>query len=171
MATGQALTLWANYNLVAERDSRSITRIFASYEELLTDWKKVILRCAKLLDLPLAVTPRASAAVVDFLTPDLRHHTLDAPDTVEYPISQEGAGRVYALLQNAATDRIDFPAFDSELATLLANAPLLAEESTRESLRVEHDLTAATRRAVQAASILEQRLGSLEGNFLVSGPR
>lgn len=165
MATGQALALWANYNVVAERDSRRFSRVFVSYEELLTDWKMLVARCAKQLGLSLAVTPRASAAVVDFLTSDLRHHTRGAPDVVEYPIAEERARRIYALLQDAAAGRIDVPGFDSELVTLVENGPLLAEESTRDSVRVEHDLTTSTRHAVQVAAVLERRLASLERDF------
>ena len=165
MATGQALALWANYNLVAERDSRRFTRVFASYEELLTNWEKLVSRCAKQLDLPLVVTPRASSAVANFLAPGLRHHTLGAPDAIEYPIADERARRIYSLLEDAAAGRIDFPIFDSELATLLDYGPLLAEESTRDSVRAERDLTAATRRAVRFATALERRLTGLERDF------
>jgi hypothetical protein len=165
MATGQALALWANYNLVAERDSRPFSRVFVSYEELLTDWKGLVSRCATQLGLPLASTPRASTAVADFLTPDLRHHALGASVVVKYPIAEERARRIYALLADATADRINVPAFDSELATLVANGPLLAEESTRDSVRAEHDLTTATRRAVQVAAVLERRLASLERDF------
>lgn len=62
--------LWLKYNLLAERDTRGIPRVFIEYPKLLDDWRTEIKRVS--MALPIDLDTEGEDAVEAFLTPDLR---------------------------------------------------------------------------------------------------
>ena len=62
--------LWLKYNLLAERDTRGIPRVFVEYPNLLDDWRREIKRIS--MALPIDLTTEDADAIEEFLTPDLR---------------------------------------------------------------------------------------------------
>ncbi|MDB5092030.1 MAG: hypothetical protein JWO85_131 [Candidatus Eremiobacteraeota bacterium] len=114
LAAEQSRALWLKYNLVAERDGRGFARAFISYEDLMTDWERVVGRCAEDLRVDLVISDDARTAVAGFLSPELRHHT--TPD--ERQVSDDESRlllRTYRLLNAAKHKRPASSAFDSLL--------------------------------------------------------
>ncbi len=100
LAAEQSRALWLKYNLVAERDGRGFARVFISYEDLMTDWERVVARCAEGLRVELAISDEARAAVAGFLSPELRHHA--APDEGQVADDESRlVSRTYRLLNDA----------------------------------------------------------------------
>ena len=62
--------LWLKYNLLAERHTRGIPRVFVEYTNLLDDWRREIKRIS--MALPIDLHTQQEGAVDEFLTPDLR---------------------------------------------------------------------------------------------------
>jgi hypothetical protein len=115
LAAERSRALWLKYNLAAERDGRRFARVFISYEDLMTDWKQVVVRCAEELRVELAISDEAQAAVAGFLSPDLRHHATPNERRVADD-EKRLVSRTYRLL-NAAKRRLTVPdAFDALLA-------------------------------------------------------
>lgn len=72
---GDAALLWLTHVLEAEEATRSIDRLFASYEDLQADWRTVADRFQALnLSFPNSID-QVSSDIERFLRPDLRHHT------------------------------------------------------------------------------------------------
>jgi len=104
---GQSLTtsveftnaFWLKQNLLAERHSRGLPRVFIEYSSFLMNWRLEISRVAKALELDLK--PQASA-IEGFLTPALLHQRFSGPvvETFGFP----WITRVYAALSAAARD-------------------------------------------------------------------
>lgn len=65
-----SLALWLKYNLLPEKATRDRSRIFVSYEGLLTDWRRVIRRCNEELALKLEFNPDVDR----FLSDELHHN-------------------------------------------------------------------------------------------------
>jgi 2-polyprenyl-3-methyl-5-hydroxy-6-metoxy-1,4-benzoquinol methylase len=111
--------LWLKYNLMAERDSRAFDRVFVAYDDVLSDWERVVERCAGELGLPLAISERARASVADFLSADLRHHAAPAEARADGVVDGLVA-RTYALLNRAKERDADDVAFDAVFAAYAA---------------------------------------------------
>ncbi len=62
--------LWLKYNLLAERRSRGLPRVFVEYATLLRDWRTEVSRISAALSVDLSA--RDDAAIDGFLRPDLR---------------------------------------------------------------------------------------------------
>ncbi|GAA4535462.1 sulfotransferase family protein [Mycobacterium paraffinicum] len=62
--------LWLKYNLLAERHTRGIPRVFVEYTSLLEDWRREIKRISTALSIDLNTLEQD--AIDEFLTPDLR---------------------------------------------------------------------------------------------------
>lgn len=62
--------LWLKYNLMAERYTRDVPRVFVEYTSLLADWRKEIKRISAALSVDLETGD--NDAIDAFLTPDLR---------------------------------------------------------------------------------------------------
>lgn len=93
-------TLWLKNNLLAERQSRALPRVFVDYANLLRDWRGEVGRIASALSIDLSV--RDEAAIDEFLRQDLRRqrHTGAISEVFGPPwISQ-----VYTALSAAARD-------------------------------------------------------------------
>ncbi|KLO37873.1 hypothetical protein ABW17_21295 [Mycobacterium nebraskense] len=62
--------LWLKYNLLAERHTRGMPRVFVEYTNLLDDWRREIKRIS--MALPVDLNTQEEHAIEEFLTPDLR---------------------------------------------------------------------------------------------------
>jgi hypothetical protein len=93
-------SLWLKYNLLAERDTRAIPRIFVEYPNLLDDWRREVKRISAACTIDL--DDRDEVAIDEFLTPDLRRQRYDGP-MVE-PFGNDWNSTVYEMLSRAARD-------------------------------------------------------------------
>ncbi|MHB1239327.1 MAG: glycosyltransferase [Gammaproteobacteria bacterium] len=80
----RSLLLWFRYLLDAEHDSRGTKRVFITYEQLLGDWRSAIRHLASGLGVVLdPETETVARRVEAFLSPQLRHHHMRRPPTVQ----------------------------------------------------------------------------------------
>lgn len=92
--------LWLKYNLLAERQSRGVPRVFVDYLRLLTDWRTEISRISAALSVDLS--RRDDGAIESFLRHDLRRQRHGGQ--VAEIFGQPWISRVYAALSAAARD-------------------------------------------------------------------
>lgn len=105
-----ASALWLKYNLLAERHSRGLPRVFIEYSNLLQDWRGEVARIETALSVDLSV--RDEAAIDDFLSPDLRRQRHGSRITELF--GEPWISRVYAALSAAARDEpLDTNALDA----------------------------------------------------------
>ena len=78
---------WANVALGTERATRGGRRVFARYEDLLTDWRREVTRMGERLQLPqlAAIDPARAAGVDEFVDPALRRNRVGWED-LETPV-------------------------------------------------------------------------------------
>lgn len=96
-----ANALWLKYNLLAERGSRGLPRVFVDYANLLDDWRREIRRISSALAVDL--TFYDEEAIDEFLIQDFRHHRHCGP--VANHFGTDWMSTVYAALQAAARDK------------------------------------------------------------------
>lgn len=101
-------SLWLKLNLLAERDTRDIPRVFVEYPNLVEDWRREVKRISAAL--PIDLESRDEAAIDEFLTPDLRRQRYDGP--MPEPFGNDWNSTVYEVLSAAARDE---PVDDSVL--------------------------------------------------------
>jgi hypothetical protein len=90
--------LWLKYNLLAERCSRMLPRVFVEFSNLLNDWRAEIARINESLSLDLRASK--TAEIEEFLSEDLYHERdCDIPMDV---FGQTWMPSVYATLSAAA---------------------------------------------------------------------
>lgn len=92
--------LWLKSNLLAERDTRGLPRVFVGYANLLDDWRREIKRISKALRIDL--DNRDEVAIEEFLTPDLHRQQHTGP--VTEPFGTDWISVVYESLHAAARD-------------------------------------------------------------------
>jgi hypothetical protein len=92
-------SLWLKYNLLAERDTRAIPRVFVEYPNLLDDWRREVKRISAALSIDFDAD---EGAIDEFLTPDLRRQRYDGP-MIE-PFGTDWNSTVYEALCAAARD-------------------------------------------------------------------
>jgi len=92
--------LWLKYNLLAERKSRGLPRLFVNYANLLRDWRKEIGRISHALSVGL--DERDEAAVDTFLSDALHRERRTGPPVEVF--GQAWIGPVYTALSAAAKD-------------------------------------------------------------------
>ena len=92
--------LWLKYNLLAERHTRALPRVFVDYANLLDDWRREITRISAALAIDL--NTRDEGAIEEFLTPDLRRQRHCGPVTDRFGTDWMSA--VYEALRAAARD-------------------------------------------------------------------
>jgi hypothetical protein len=92
--------LWLKYNLLAERHTRDIPRVFVDYANLLDDWRREIERIATTLEIDLDTAHET--AIEEFLTPDLRRQHYSGP--VADFFGTDWISAVYEVLRGAARD-------------------------------------------------------------------
>jgi hypothetical protein len=71
--------LWLKYNLLAERQTRGMRRVFVEYANLLGNWRAEVARISGALSVGL--DSRDDAAIDEFLKPDLRRQRDSGPIT------------------------------------------------------------------------------------------
>jgi hypothetical protein len=92
--------LWLKFNLLAERDSRGLPRVFVEYANFLDDWRREIMRISAALAIDL--NTRDEGAIEEFLTPDLHRQRHCGP--VTEPFGTDWIYVVYQALCAAARD-------------------------------------------------------------------
>jgi hypothetical protein len=92
--------LWMKYNLLAERESRGLPRVFVEYGNLLRDWRTEISRIAAALSVDLSV--RDESAIDEFLRQDLRRHRHGGQISEVFGLPW--VSRTYAALSAASRD-------------------------------------------------------------------
>lgn len=93
--------MWLKYNLLSERYSRGVPRVFTEYSTLLEDWRLQVARIAHALGLDLATD---SAAEIDaFLTPDLHRQKHAGP--IAESFGHSWMSDTYTILAQAARDK------------------------------------------------------------------
>ena len=109
MSPELATALWLKYNLLAERHSRGLPRVFIEYSNFLQDWRAEAARIEAALPVDLSV--RDEAAIDDFLSPQLQRQRHGA--RISEPFGEGWISRVYAALSAAARDQpLDTNALD-----------------------------------------------------------
>lgn len=92
--------LWLKYNLLAERHTRGMPRVFVDYANLLDDWHREMKRIATTLEIDLDTAEES--AIEEFLTSDLRRQRYCGP--VADHFGTDWISAVYAALRAAAQD-------------------------------------------------------------------
>lgn len=104
-----AAALWLKFNLLSERHTRAIPRVFVEYADLLENWSREIKRVSATLKLNLNTNDEN--AVEEFLRQDLRRQRQGGP--VTEPFGTDWFATVYGALHAAARDeRWDQSALD-----------------------------------------------------------
>lgn len=104
MEPRRAIGVWMRYTLDAERGTRGLPRALVVYEELLADWRAATSRMKQHLGgfWP-EVSAEAAADIDAFLTPELRHHTIELPGV---GLGRAAiAGLLYRDMAQALTER------------------------------------------------------------------
>jgi hypothetical protein len=110
--------LWLKFNLLAERDTRDLPRVFVEYANLLDDWRREVKRISVALGIDLDT--RDEGAIEEFLTPNLYHQRHCGP--VTEPFGTDWISVVYEALRAAARDEPwDQSALDRVFATYRAS--------------------------------------------------
>jgi hypothetical protein len=104
--------LWLKYNLLAERDTRDLPRVFVEYANFLDDWRREVKRISNVL--PMDLDTVDESAVEEFLEPGLRRQRQCGP--VTEPFGTNWLSVVYEALGAAARDE---PWDQSELDRIL----------------------------------------------------
>lgn len=101
--------LWLKYNLLAERQSRGIPRVFVDYINLLRDWRPEVSRISAALSIDLSACDES--AIEEFLRHDLRRQRHGGRVTEAF--GPPWLSRVYAALAAATRDEpLDTDALD-----------------------------------------------------------
>jgi hypothetical protein len=94
--------LWLKYNLLAERHTRGIPRVFVEYTNLLHDWQRELQRISSTLGIDLST--RDEAAIGEFLKADLRRQRNSGP--VPELCGADWISATYDALHAAARDEL-----------------------------------------------------------------
>lgn len=92
--------LWLKNNLLAERHTRGLPRVFVDYANFLDDWRREIKRISTALAIDL--NTRDEGAIEEFLTPDLQRQRYYGPVTDRF--GTDWISTVYEVLCAAARD-------------------------------------------------------------------
>lgn len=92
--------LWLKYNLLAEQQTRGLSRVFVEFPNLLDNWRQEIKRVSAALALDL--NANNEDAVDEFLQPDQRRQRTCGP--VTEPFGTDWISVVYEALRAAAQD-------------------------------------------------------------------
>ena len=113
LSAGFSQALWLKYNLLPERASRHLPRLFVSYEQLLTNWEQVVRRCQQQLGIALRLDAESRAGVAGFLRSELRHQQSSAMSPPADGSPLQWLRRAYSVLQQASLDApLDIAALD-----------------------------------------------------------
>jgi hypothetical protein len=92
--------LWLKSNLLAERHTRGLPRVFVDYADFLDDWRQEVTRISAALAIDL--NTRDEGAVEEFLEPSLRRQRHHGP--LLEPFGTDWMSAVYEALSAAARD-------------------------------------------------------------------
>lgn len=95
-----ASALWLKCNILAERNTRGVPRVFVDYANLLDDWRREMKRIST--ELPVELHTRDEDAIEEFLTPGLHRHRHCGPVTDLF--GADWISLVYKALREAAQD-------------------------------------------------------------------
>lgn len=95
-----AAALWLKYNLLAERATRALPRVFVEYFNLLEDWPLEVGRISSALRIDLST--RDDSQIADSVKPDLRRQRQRG--AVTDPFGADWISPVYTSLHAAARD-------------------------------------------------------------------
>jgi hypothetical protein len=130
--------IWLRHILDSERDTRGLRRSFTTYEALLADWRAVMHRSFKELELPEPLlTLEREAEVDNYLSSRWRHHALSLEDVVAREDLVCWVKDAYQVLLAAAQgDQTQLvPTLDrvrGEFETAeIAFAPIIADQAAR----------------------------------------
>lgn len=143
-ATELTLSMWLKYNLLAERHSRHLPRVFVEYPNLMNDWRGEVGRISNSLDMDLDFS--RSAAISGFLSDSL-HHQKEL-GTITEPYGNSWLSQVYTTLSAASRDE----PIDSALLDDIHDAYCSSERT----FRIAHE---AFRSRFNAARIRETHAG------------
>lgn len=101
LAPEHATALWLKANLLAERNTRNVSRVFIEYSSLLEDWRREVKRVCSALDVDLEMDDEKS--VDEFLTTDLHHQKCNGPVADRFGTKWTSA--VYHVMYEAAQDQ------------------------------------------------------------------
>jgi len=170
----QALLLWLQHTLEAERETRGYSRSFVSYEALLRDWRGMIARIQQDLGFAFPRSGQPADAETDsFVTSGLRHHSVstdellgrkDVPDWVKATFEQIVHACDGKPLSTSVLDevRAQYRAGDNVFGRLLASSRLAGK-------RVFEDykgLRAELQRVREQMSGKDQSLSALDARVL-----
>jgi hypothetical protein len=130
-----ANALWLKYNLLAERRSRGLPRVFVEYSNLLNDWRHEVARISEALSVDLSNS--FGARIDEFLRKDL-HRQRSAGEPAE-AFGQPWVSQVYVELSAAARDI----SFDVHVMDEIFSAYRACERVFRISLHDFHTWTNA----------------------------
>jgi hypothetical protein len=92
--------LWLKYNLLAERESRCVPRVFVEYASFMRDWRSQVERISRSLDIDLS--DRDDEVIDAFLEPSLYRNRQSSGNGT--PVPQPWVEAVYAEVRAAAQD-------------------------------------------------------------------
>lgn len=95
-----ASSLWLKYNLLAERETRGLPRVFVDYGNLLEDWRRELKRISAIL--PIELDTGDKSAVDEFIEPGLRRQRDSGP--IAEPFGTDWLTASYEVLRAAARD-------------------------------------------------------------------
>lgn len=95
-----ASALWLKCNILAERNSRGVPRVFVDYANLLDDWRREMKRIST--ELPVELHTQDEDAIEEFITPGLHRQRHCGPVTDLF--GADWISQVYEALHEAAQD-------------------------------------------------------------------
>lgn len=109
-----ASALWLKCNILAERNTRGVPRVFVDYANLLDDWRREMKRIS--IELPVELHTQDEDAIEEFLTPGLHRQRHCGPVTNLF--GADWISLVYEVLREAAhDDPLDMSTLDRVFAS------------------------------------------------------
>lgn len=109
-----ASALWLKCNILAERNTRGVPRVFVDYANLLDDWRREMKRIST--ELPVELHTQDEDAIEQFITPSLHRQRHRGPVTDLF--GADWISLVYEALHDAAQDdSVDFSTLDRVFAS------------------------------------------------------
>jgi hypothetical protein len=107
-----ANSVWLKYNLLAERSSRDLPRVFVAYTDLLSDWRMQIGRVSDALGIDLQISGDAGKEIDAFLTRDLYRQRFAG--SVADCFGQPWTSQAFGIFSDAARGKpVDIAALDA----------------------------------------------------------
>lgn len=121
------LLIWLHYVLQAERATRGVKRFFTSYDNVLTDWRRVVDQMRAALDLALpAATGETAAAIDGFLSAELRRFRTGGgtlPEEAPLPVWVQRCHEIFEAWSQAGENPADHADLDRIARELAVAAP------------------------------------------------